>query len=106
NDLEGEARRTHGVDFLRETAEDPGIAALQTHDASMTTGGVDDHPVDVSLPRARATGRLPDVDDLGPDSHVIEPLSRNETIVDHGVGLAETPERLHRDELGIARTST
>src|SRR5205085_10449453 len=96
--------RTHRVDFLRESPEDPGIPALEADDASMPARGVDDHPVDVPLPRARAAGRLSDVDDLGARPYLVEHRPGNEAIVNHGVGLAQPAERLQRDELGIAGT--
>jgi hypothetical protein len=68
--------------------------------------GVHDQPVDVALPDARAPRRLADVDDLRARRRLVEQLLRDETVVDHGLGLAQAAQRLERDQLRIAGAGT
>src|SRR4029453_13651497 len=62
HDLDRDAGPATGIDLLGGTAEDQGIAALETHDATAVARKPDHQRVDVVLPARRRVAGLADQD--------------------------------------------
>ena len=89
--------------FFAAAAQHERIAALQAHHMFAAARHGDEQPVDVFLTDAAAAGALTDAE-ARRVRRQRQHLGRHERVVQHDVGLAQSPDRLHRQELGIARS--
>src|SRR5207247_8798217 len=81
---------------------DRGVTPLQARHVPPASSPVDQEPVDLGLADAVAPGCLADVDDVCSSDLLVQKGFRHEPIVDDDLGLTESAERLHGDEVWIA----
>ena len=93
-----------GLELLSATAEDEGVAALETHDPASLARVLDHQLVDVLLARALPAGSLADADPRSVAPREIQHGGRHQSIVQDDIRILERPQGLQREQFGIAGT--
>jgi hypothetical protein len=101
HDLEGHAHPGQGLGLLAAATEDERIAALEADSRATGACLLDEQGVDLLLGQGRRTRPLTDVAQLGLGAGTVERPSRDEPVVEDGVGRGDELERATGHEPGI-----
>ncbi len=103
NDLRLDTGRAAGSELLAATAEDEGIAALETDDGQALLGEADQQLVDIVLRQGVARLALGHIDQASVGRSQIENFAGDEAVMDDDVGGSDDAGGLDGQQVGIAR---
>jgi len=100
--LEGNSGRHQRLDFLAAAPEDERIAALEPQHSPASQGQIHQQLIDVLLRQGVMVRFLADEDPFDPRFQQLQNRRSDQSVVHRDVGLLHQPQRLERQQLGIA----
>jgi hypothetical protein len=97
----GFAQRSH---FFLQSADYPGIAGLEPHNACARQCILGEEAAHMILPRGREPGPFADAYQIGPPARMFENGPGSEVVIEYDIGRLQPGSALQRQQLWIAGT--